>query len=239
MAIMESPVLWRDRGGITVGAHGTVWIGEDRVDPEADIRDARQAGDLAGAATRAIETYGPEVLGFLVTLLRDEDAAGEVFSQACEDLWTGMKRFEGRSSFRTWFYVLARHAASRFRRAPHRRGGRHAGLSALTGVAERVRSQTLPHLRTEVKDHVTAIRESLPEEDRALLVLRVDRAMSWNDIARVFSPEDDSSETIARVGARLRKRFQLVKDEIRARAREAGLLQDEEPQSADHPPRGR
>jgi RNA polymerase sigma-70 factor, ECF subfamily len=209
------------------------------VDPEADIRDTRQAGDLAGAATRAIETYGPEVLGFLVTLLRNEDAASEVFSQACEDLWTGMNRFEGRSSFRTWFYVLARHAASRFRRAPHRRGGRHAGVSALTGVAERVRSQTLPHLRTEVKDHVAAIRESLPEDDRALLVLRVDRAMSWNDIARVFSPQDDSAETVARVGARLRKHFQLVKDEIRARAREAGLLQDEEPQSGDRPPRGR
>jgi RNA polymerase sigma-70 factor, ECF subfamily len=208
------------------------------VDPEADIRDARQAGDLAGAATRAIETYGPEVLGFLVTSLRDEDAASEVFSQTCEDLWTGIKRFEGRSSFRTWFYVLARHAASRFRRAPHRRG-RHAGVSALTGAAERVRSQTLPHLRTEVKDHVAAIRESLPEEDRALLVLRVDRAMSWNDIARVFSPEDDSVETVARVAARLRKRFQLLKDEIRARAREAGLLQDQEPQSADRPPRGR
>ena len=209
------------------------------MDPEAEIRDARQSGDVTGAATRAIETYGAEVLGFLVTWLRDEDAASEVFSQACEDLWTGVERFEGRCSFRTWFYVLARHAAARFRRAPHRRGGRHAGVSALTGAVQRVRSETLPHLRTAVKDHFAAIREALPEADRALLVLRVDREMSWSDIARVFSPEDDSPETVARVSARLRKRFQLIKDEIRVRAREAGLLPDEEPQSADRPPHDR
>jgi RNA polymerase sigma-70 factor (ECF subfamily) len=70
---------------------------------------------------------------------------------------------------------------------------------------------------------------ALEEDDRALLVLRVDRGMGWNDIARIHSADDVSSETVARVGARLRKRFQLVKEEIRARAQEAGLLADEEP----------
>ncbi len=212
---------------------------EDAADREGDIRDARGRGDLTGTATLTIESYGPEVLGFLVTFLHDEGDASEVFSQACEDMWTGLARFEGRCSYRTWFYVLARHAASRFRRSPHRRGGKRTGISALTDAAERVRSRTLPHLRTAVKDQVAAIREALPEEDRALLVLRVDRGMSWVDIARVFSPEDDSAEAITRVSARMRKRFQLVKDEIRRRAQEAGITADEEPQSAGRPPRGR
>jgi RNA polymerase sigma-70 factor (ECF subfamily) len=198
------------------------------VDLEQRIRGSIEAGDLRAAATAAVEGYGPEVLGFLVTTLRDEHDATEVFSQACEDLWAGFPRFEGRSSLRTWFYVLARHAASRFRRAPHRRAGWRVAMSNVTDIAEAVRSRTLPHLRTEVKDRFAAIRDALPEEDRALLVLRVDRKMSWNEIARVLCPDEQSDDALTKAAARMRKRFQLVKDEIRARAREAGLLPKDE-----------
>jgi RNA polymerase sigma-70 factor (ECF subfamily) len=199
------------------------------LDLERQVRELREGGDLAAAATTAIKGYGPEVLGFLVTLLRDENDASEVFSQACEDLWIGLPRFEARSSLRTWFYTLARNAASRLRRSPHRRADRRGTLAELIDVAERVRTATLPHLRTDVKDRVATIRDALPPDDRALLVLRLDREMSWGEIARVFSPEDASETTLARVAARLRKRFQLVKDDIRARARESGLLPDNSP----------
>ena len=198
-------------------------------DLEEQIRELRQAGDLAAVATLVIKGYGPEVLGFLVTLLRDDDAASEVFSQSCEDLWVGLPRFQGRSSVRTWFYTLARHAASRLRRSPHRRPDRHATLGELIDVAERVRSATLPHLRTDVKDRVAMIREALEPDDRALLVLRIDRGMNWSEIARVFSAEDASDVELARAAARLRKSFQVIKDEIGARARELGLLPDSRP----------
>lgn len=188
-----------------------------------------QEGDLRAAAVLSVEAYGPELLGFLVTFLHDQNDANEVFSQACEDLWSGLAGFDGRSSLRTWFYVLAHHAASRFRRSPHRDPRRRVPLSQMAEIAEQVRSRTLPHLRTDVKDRFASIRDALGEDDRALLVLRVDRDMSWNDIARIFSADDDSDETLTRVAAKMRKRFQLVKEEIRRRAREAGLLSDEEP----------
>jgi RNA polymerase sigma-70 factor (ECF subfamily) len=195
------------------------------VDLEEQLRAWRESGDLHQAATCAIEGYGPEILGFLVTWMRNEDDASEVFAQASEDFWAGLARFEGRSSYRTWFYTLARHAASRLRRSPHRRAERQAPLSAAEDAAERVRSRTLPHLRTDVKDRFAAIREALDPEDRALLVLRVDREMSWNDIARVLAPEESATDDgLTRAAARVRKRFQAVKEEIRERARAAGLL---------------
>ncbi|HXN32779.1 MAG TPA: sigma-70 family RNA polymerase sigma factor [Polyangiaceae bacterium] len=197
------------------------------MDLEGEIQSLRDAGRLRDAATKAVEGYGPEVLGFLVTILRDETSANEVFSQACEDLWQGLDRFEGRSSLRTWFYVLARHAAARFRRAPHRRPERRAGLSEVSGIAEHVRSRTLAHLRTEVKDGFAAIRNALPEDDRALLVLRVDRKLSWNEIACVFSADGPPEET-APVAAKLRKRFERLIVELRERAREAGLVPQRE-----------
>jgi RNA polymerase sigma-70 factor (ECF subfamily) len=194
------------------------------VDLEAKIAGMRAGGDLRGAAGAAVEGYGPEVLGFLVTTMRDEEDAREVFAQSCEDLWRGMERFEGRSSIRTWFYVVARHAAARFRRSPHRRAAR-APLSEAEELAERVRTRTLPHLLTAVKDRFAALRDALDPEDQALLVLRVDRAMSFAEIAAVMSTDqEEDDDARARMTARMRKRFQLLKEEIRERARQAGLL---------------
>ncbi|MGD0679963.1 MAG: RNA polymerase sigma factor [Polyangiaceae bacterium] len=195
------------------------------LDLEHRIEALRKSGDLRGSATLAIEGYGPEVFGFLVTVLRDEQDASEVFSQTCEDLWRGMARFEGRCAMRTWLYTLARNAKERFRRSPHRREGRHVVLSEISEVAEGVRSRTSPHLRTSVKDQFAAIRDSLSEDDRALLVLRVDRGLRWSEIARTFSPDDAGDETLRRAAARLRKRFQSVTEEIHERARQAGLLE--------------
>ena len=201
-------------------------IGARPVPLEQEIESLRNEGALDRAATKAIECYGPEVLGFLVTVLRHEHDANEVFSQACEDLWRGMAGFEGRCSMRTWLYTLARHAAVRFRRSPDRRPARRAALSEAADVAERVRTVTHQYLRTTVKDQFSAIRDSLDEEDRALLVLRVDRKMSWREIARNTAAPDDSDDALHRAEGRLRKRFQNVKEEIRSRALAGGLVRD-------------
>jgi RNA polymerase sigma-70 factor (ECF subfamily) len=193
-------------------------------DIEADIARLRAEGKLKDAASLAIDAYGNEVLSFLETMLRDHADSGDAFAQACEDLWKALPRFEGRSSMKTWFYTLARHAASRLRRTAYQK--RLTSLSEVTDLAERIRSRTRPHLKTEVKTGFAAIRAALDDDDRTLLLLRVDRSMSWNDIARVMAvdDEDDSTQTIARVAARLRKRFQTVKETIRERARASGLI---------------
>jgi len=157
------------------------------MDVEAEIARMRSAGQLKEATVLAIESYGPGVLTFLEVMLRAHADTADAFAQACEDLWRGLPRFEGRSSMKTWFYTLARHAAARLRRSAHAR--RVAPLSEITDVAERVRSQTRPHLRTEVKVGFAAIRATLDEADRMLLVLRVDRNMSWNEIGRASCRE--------------------------------------------------
>ena len=62
-------------------------------DVEARVRDHYDAGATEKALTVAIEEYGSEVFGFLVSRLRDEDTAGDVFSQTCEDLWRTLGDF--------------------------------------------------------------------------------------------------------------------------------------------------
>jgi RNA polymerase sigma-70 factor (ECF subfamily) len=182
---------------------------------------------LDRAATRAVECYGPELFGFLIHLLGSEPDAAEVFSQVTEDLWRGLPEFSAQCSVRTWLYVLARHAAARFRRSPWNRRARRQGDSRLEALIEHARTNTQPWLRTDVKDRWRTLRESLETDDRTLLVLRVDRELDWKDIARVvLGSESPDSAALARETDRLRKRFQLLKQELRRRAREAGLLEE-------------
>src|SRR4029078_11462851 len=89
------------------------------MDIEAELARLRAEGQLKEVASLVIESYGPEVLNFLETMLRDHADSGDAFAQACEDLWKGLPRFEGRASMKTWFYTLARHAAPRLRRSAH------------------------------------------------------------------------------------------------------------------------
>lgn len=192
---------------------------------EADAAEVEQllgAGKLSELATLVIETYGPEVLGFLATMLRDRADANDAFAQACEDLWKGLPRFDHRSTIKTWFYTLARNAAFRLRRSPHAR--RRVSIIGVSEVVARVRSRTALYLRSEVKDGVAAIRDELGEADRALLVLRLDRGMSWTAIARVMAGRGGSAADRKRGAARVRQRFQTIKRKIRDRARTLGLL---------------
>jgi RNA polymerase sigma-70 factor (ECF subfamily) len=186
---------------------------------EAPIRRAVDGGDVAGATTLAIRTYGAEVYGFVVALARDEAAAADAFSLACERLWKTLARFEWRCSLRAWCYRLARNAL-----VDVRRGAREAiPLSAVSEVADHVRSQTATFLRTETRSELYRLRATLPPEDQELLVLRVDRDMAWDDLARVFLGDGEALDdaAIARESARLRKRFQLVRERFVAMARAA------------------
>lgn len=189
---------------------------------EVELAALIRAKQLDQAATRALESYGAELYGFLISFLGNEADAAEVFSQVGEDLWKGLPSFGLACSVRTWLYVLARHAAARFRRSPW---NRRTGDSKLDALVELARTRTNQWLRTDVKDRFRALREGLDPDDRSLLVLRVDRGLSWEEVARVtLGVEAPDAAALTRETDRLRKRYQLLKDELRRRAAEAGLL---------------
>lgn len=195
------------------------------MEDELKIHVLFERGDMQAAATAAIDRYGPEVLGFLMSLLGDDRAGREVFSETCDNLWTSLAHFQWRCSMRTWFYGLARRAARRFQRAHRAQNGlpvrAFRGTQAIDYV---VAPKADCHFQINVEDRLRAIREALGTNDRALLMLRLDRGLAWEEIARIFSHGDASDETLRRVAIGLRKRFQGVRIKIRALACEAGLL---------------
>jgi RNA polymerase sigma-70 factor (ECF subfamily) len=184
------------------------------------------SGNATAAATETLRTLGPEVLGFLSGVLGDDADADEVFAAMSERLWHSLVSFEWRCSLRTWAYVIARHEISRFRRRARRHLAGRVRISELADAIAAVHSETRSTQRSARRRKLTVLRDELPPDDRTLLVLRVDRDLSWEEIALVFirDPRRCTEENRKREAARLRKRFQLVKERLARRVREEGLL---------------
>ncbi len=185
------------------------------------IAELLAAGETSRAATVALRTLGPEVFGFLAGVLGQSDAE-EVFSAFSERLWKSLDTFEGRCSVRTWGYVLARHEIGRHRRGARRHERGRVPISEYEEVLAVARSSSSSALGSAKRSALVKLRDELSVEDRTLLVLRVDRNLAWDEIALAFAekPESTTPEDRKRESARLRKRFQLVKEKLVARARD-------------------
>jgi RNA polymerase sigma-70 factor (ECF subfamily) len=204
---------------------------------DALIRAKCEGGEVDAAATLLLEAHGREVMLFLVNRTDDQQLASDAFAQFAEDLWRGLPSFAQRGSLRSWVFTLAHHALMRLGRVRQRDGRRHVHAFATSGafeLAQRMRTETLPYLRSDVREGVARLRARLSDEDQLLLELRVGRRFSWKDIARITlgGPEDVQHAQdvppaeLEREAARLRKRFELVKKQLRSWAEREGLVPD-------------
>jgi RNA polymerase sigma-70 factor (ECF subfamily) len=197
-----------------------------RTELDERVRSLLASGNATAAATETLRCLGPEVLGFISGVVGDDADADEIFAAMSERLWHSLVSFEWRCSLRTWAYVIARHEISRFRRRTRRHLAGRVRISELADAIAAVQSETRSTQRSARRRKLTLLRDELPPDDRTLLVLRVDRNLSWDEIALVFiqDPRRCTEEERKREAARLRKRFQLVKERLAKRVRDEGLL---------------
>jgi RNA polymerase sigma-70 factor, ECF subfamily len=199
-----------------------------RADIELSIQTAIEAKDFPAAATRALEAYGREIGTFLFARLRHVDDCEDVFSIFVEDFWKSLPTFGFRCSMRVWMYKLARNAGIRYRQAAYRKRERmtHALGDSLSALIDRARTDTALHLRTTAKNKARAFRAQLQPDEQLLLTLHIDRGLPFRDVALVMSPGGEGLEpqALERAAARLRKRFERIKLELRSMAKREGLI---------------
>lgn len=188
---------------------------------EARCLEALDRGDHAGAATVVVREYGPQLLGYLCSVLRSDADAGEVFSMFSEDLWRGLPGFRRECPVRVWCYRLAWHAAARFLRDPYRGRGRRLETTELSRLVDEVRSSVFLGRDQARQATLDRLRAALAPDERTLLVLRLDRGLSWAEVALVLAEEKGAPVD----EPALRKRFERLKDKLAQRAREEGLLE--------------
>jgi RNA polymerase sigma-70 factor (ECF subfamily) len=193
--------------------------GVERKALEAAIGERLDAGDSTAAATLAIRGYGPEILGYLAAILRDEDAAAESFSRFAEDLWKGLAGFRRQSSFRTWAYRVAWSAAQDTAGDVFLRRARRLATGEMLKLVKSVRSNSAEFLEGAAQARLEAMRANLGPDEQTLLILRLNRGLSWKDVAHVLSSPREPLDAVA-----VRKRYSRVKDKLRrmAQSRPAG-----------------
>ncbi|HET6583059.1 MAG TPA: hypothetical protein VFG69_06425 [Nannocystaceae bacterium] len=194
------------------------------------LRHSWDAGDHAATATLWIDELGPQIRSFLAAMPIPGVDSDDVFAHFCEQLWRSLPLLRWDCSARTWSYLLAR--ASWQRALTYARKKASVPLTDVPEIARFIagaRTSTAGYQRTDVKDRFRALRDELEEDDRMVLILRVDRGLDWNDAAQVMAGDAamDSAER-ARASARLRKQFERIKQRIKTLARERGLLPDDD-----------
>ncbi|MCB9556947.1 MAG: sigma-70 family RNA polymerase sigma factor [Deltaproteobacteria bacterium] len=183
--------------------------------------------DLSALATQAVERYGPEVCGYLAALTEDRELARELWADVMGELWQSLPGYRGDCSLRTWMYLLARRRLQRyFSNGVRHRGRPLSQVGDCSALVVRERSATAPFLRTDVKDRVRHLRSKLTREEQELLILRIDRRLSWRDIALIEAPVAlaDAPKALDRRCAQLRKQFERTKARLRRLAERSELL---------------
>lgn len=197
--------------------------------PDSAERDSRRAAaeaeiraldGPAAQTTAALRLYGTELLGFLRAIARDDDLAAEAFAELGEDLWRGLPTFRWQATLRSWLYTLARNALNQLRRDPRRRADRNLPLSVAPEMEHVLRTATREIQQTAVKDEFRILREQLDPDEHELLLLRLDRELSWKEIARITGGDDDVDTR----AATLRKKFERAKERLKKLALAHGLI---------------
>ncbi len=187
--------------------------------PEDRVKELLSAGDRRGAATLALREYGPKILGYLQVTLRDESDAADAFSTFAENLWRGLEGWRGEASLRTWAYKLAWNAALNLRDDAWRRRGRPFHPSEASALADEIRTRTVVRVERQ-RAQLAALRAELSDEEQTLLVLRIDQALAWEEIAEVLETPASRPEP-----AMLRKRFERLKERLARLARSRGMVE--------------
>ncbi len=183
---------------------------------EERVRELLAGGEASEAATAALRALGPEILGYLENVLGDPDDARDVFQGFAEDLWAWLPAWRG-GGLRAAAYRIAWHAAARFRREAWRRRRERMRASMASRIAASI---TSPEARLAgAHDRLARLRDALDPEERTLLILRIDRELSWSEVAEVLSTDGHPLDSGA-----VRKRFERVKAKLAKLARAQGLL---------------
>ena len=66
----------------------------------------------------------------------------------------------------------------------------------------------------DVKSSIQKLREELSADEQTVLILRVDRGLSWNEVAEVMDVD----------AASVRKRFERIKEKLRALAKARNIV---------------
>ena len=192
------------------------------------------AGDHA-AFRSLVGPYQGRVFGLALRVLRDEDRARDAVQDAMLKVYRSIRRFEGRSSFYTWFYRMVLNTCIDLKRRD--RSDREVEWEEGRALEAEARGDVLAGApvppedpeeaasRAELRGVLARAIEELPEGARETLLLREVDGLSYAEIAEALEIPKGT----------VMSRLHYARRRLRDRLRAAGVEQPGAPGGAPPP----
>ena len=176
----------------------------DRASPRDDreLAEAIRRGDPR-AFDRFFDRYGDALLGHLTGMIGDRTGAEDLLQETMIRVWRKIEGYREQGAFRAWVFRIATNLAlTELRRARYERAGMEEA-----GRAD-ARENSNPErewIGKEREERLEAALLSLPDDQRAVMLLRIRRGMGIREIAGILSvPEGTVKSRIHYAVRRLR-----------------------------------
>lgn len=153
-----------------------------------ELVERARRGDR-GAFDRLVERHGPELLKYLGTLTRRRDDALDLFQDSFLAAFRSLGSLRDPAAFRGWVATIA----SNF----FKKRGKRSKLEAAGSDVETLPSDDAPpEPRVEHEERCAQLRAAiaeLPERQRAVLSLRLDLGLPFQNIARTLGIQEENA----------------------------------------------
>ena len=172
-------------------------------DPMNELLDRAKAGDSI-AMEELLASVAPLLQRFGVLMCRDQTDAEDVLQDALLSIATHLSEFEGRASFSSWAFALARSACSH-----KRRGLKNQPQLALDEALDSAEPSASPEQLTADRELAQVLNQALarlPEDYREVIMLR--------DMEDMTAPE--AAESLGISVEALKSRLHRARSALRA-----------------------
>ncbi len=179
-------------------------LGDAQRTDEALLAEVAREGSDGPAFVELMNRHRERIWRLCFRLMGNEQDANDAAQEVFVRLFLNRARFEGRSTFATWLHAVAVRTCLTLRRGRSRRS-RHETTVADQTLIDR------PARRTG--DASTAmdlyqILDTLPEDDRAMLILKHAEGYSYEDLAELFELSVSACKMrVSRARDRLQQQF--------------------------------
>jgi RNA polymerase sigma-70 factor (ECF subfamily) len=169
-----------------------------RAEAEEDraIIEAAQKGDRT-AFRRLVERHQRRAFAIALGMVRDENDARDLVQEAFLRVYRGLDRFQGGSSFFTWFYRIVTNLAIDFMRKPGRKEAEHDDARTQLDAADEADFPFVSRIdgaepldavhRQELAARLRAALDALPPYHRGVVLMREVEGMSYEEMAQAMN----------------------------------------------------
>jgi RNA polymerase sigma-70 factor (ECF subfamily) len=168
-----------------------------RAEAEEDrgLIEAAQRGDSA-AFRKLVERHQRRAFAIALGMVRDENDAKDLVQEAFLRVYGGLDKFQGGSSFFTWFYRIVTNLAIDFMRKPGRKETEHDDARAKLDAADEADFPFVSRIdgaepldvvhRQELGERLRVALDALPPYHRGVVLMREVEGMSYEEMAEAM-----------------------------------------------------